>query len=163
MTDFQNATGEIDKILAEYEEMTLNIQKTLRDNMKNVFKVFFETYPQVKTVHWTQYAPYFNDGEECIFSVHEPYFTATKYKDLNEPPHAYGEDDDGLIETRSWNSELKKYVNNEIDSNLVRDMKTLSNIIMSNVNERVMEVMFGNHVWVKAHKDGFDVEDYDHD
>ncbi|MBB3752418.1 hypothetical protein FHT44_004930 [Mycolicibacterium sp. BK634] len=30
-------------------------------------------FPEVEAVRWHQYTPYFNDGEECVFSIREAY------------------------------------------------------------------------------------------
>lgn len=32
-------------------------------------------HPEVTGIAWTQYTPYFNDGDPCVFSVGEPYFS----------------------------------------------------------------------------------------
>ena len=128
------------------------------------FKSFFDSYPDVKTIHWTQYAPYFNDGDECVFSVNEPHFTRTEPTEIEDREHAWGEGDDGIIETRVWDSKARRHlVNPDVDANLIRDMDTFTGILQSEANEAVMQAMFGNHVWVKAHRDGFEVDDYDHD
>lgn len=163
MSEFEKATGEVDKVLTDYEDMMKKVKETLQEKMKGVFKAFFDAHPEVKTIHWTQYAPYFNDGDECVFSVHEPHFTSTPHDQLTDREHAWGEEDDGIIETRVWDSELRRYVDRDIDPTLIKDMNTLSRIIQSDANEAVMLAMFDNHVWVKAHPDGFDVDDYDHD
>lgn len=163
MNEFEKASGEIGKVLTDYEEMMKKVQETLRANMKGVFKAFFDSYPEVKTIHWTQYAPYFNDGEECVFGVNEPHFTKTEYGELTDREHAWGEEDDGIIVSRVWNSERKTFDEIQLDANLMRDMDALSDILQSGANGDVMLAMFGNHVWVKAHRGGFEVDDYDHD
>ena len=162
MSEFEKATGEVDKVLTDYEEMMNSVKKTLREKMKGVFKAFFDTHPEVKTIHWTQYSPHFNDGEECVFSVHEPYFTTTEHNDLTDRSCAWGEED-GTIETRRWDGELERYVDIDVDPSLIADMTKMSRIIQSDANEDVMAAMFGNHVWVKAHRGGFVVDDFDHD
>jgi len=162
MSEFTKATGEVDKVLTDYEDMMKKVQEVLKDKMLGIFKAFFDAHPEVKTIHWRQYTPYFNDGDECVFSVQEPYFTRTEYAEL-EGPHAWGEEDAGIIETRVWNKEKRRYVDADIDPTLVKDMQTMSRIIQAEANEAVMLAMFDNHVWVKAHRDGFEVEDFDHD
>lgn len=163
MSEFEKVTGEVDKVLNDYEDMMKKVKETLQEKMKGVFKAFFDAHPEVKTIHWTQYVPHFNDGEECVFSVHKPHFTSTPHDQLTDREHAWGEEDDGIIETRSWDYELRRYVHRDIDPALIRDMGTLSRIIQSDANEDVMRAMFDSHVWVKAHPGGFDVDDYDHD
>lgn len=163
MNEFEKTAGEIDNILTDYEDMMKKVQETLKDKMKDVFKSFFDSYPEVKTIHWTQYAPYFNDGDECVFCVHDPYFTRTEYTELEDREHAWGEGDDGIVETRVWDEVEECYVDANIDPNLIRDMKAFSKILQSDANEDIMHAMFGNHSWVKAHRGGFQIDDYDHD
>lgn len=49
------------------------------ENVKAIFveeaKKFFEDNPGVESIYWTQYTPYWNDGEECTFSRHDHDFT----------------------------------------------------------------------------------------
>jgi len=37
--------------------------------LKIAFLEIFKKFPDLKTFAWTQYTPYFNDGEPCYFSV----------------------------------------------------------------------------------------------
>lgn len=32
------------------------------------------SHPEITGIAWTQYTPYFNDGEPCVFSASDPYF-----------------------------------------------------------------------------------------
>lgn len=160
MSEFEKTTGEVNKILSDYKEMMNKVRVALREKMGYIFTAFFNTHPEVQTIHWTQYSPHFNDGEECIFRVHEPHFTYTNYTQLKSGEHVWGEGDDGIIITREWNSEKKKYVNTDIDPVLIRNMNELAVIIQT--NEDIMRAMFNTSVWVKAHRDGFDIEDFEH-
>lgn len=84
---------------------------------------------------------------------------------MTERSHSWGEEDNGIISDRIWDEQLRKYVDNTslVAPSLIEDIKTLSRIIQSDANEDVFRTMFGDHVWVRAHKDGFDIEDHDHD
>lgn len=43
---------------------------TMKENfVDQAFAEFFQDAPEVTSVHWTQYTPYFNDGDECKFSI----------------------------------------------------------------------------------------------
>lgn len=71
-----------------YEALTalfndLNAQiEAARSQMSDSAKPFieaaaanlFEACPEIESVYWTQYTPYFNDGDSCEFSVHESHF-----------------------------------------------------------------------------------------
>lgn len=164
MNKFTNVTTEIDSLITDYEAQMAKLQVTLQEKMKDIFKSFFESFPEVKTIHWTQYTPYFNDGDECVFSVNEPYFTRTPYTELTEREHVWGEDDSGLIEPKVWNQNTGKYEDvSGLTPGLKEAMRSFAKILQSEANEAIMLAMFDNHVWVKAHVDGFDVDNYDHD
>jgi hypothetical protein len=34
------------------------------------FAPVFDGYPEVDSLIWGQWAPYFNDGEPCVFQIH---------------------------------------------------------------------------------------------
>lgn len=101
---------EIKKINDEkesFDERVRKMNEELVERMKNiltpVFKEFFELYPFVKGVAWTQYTPYFNDGEPCEFGVHEFYYT------LND------EDVDSMIEEGCHPDSLGEWESNYSD------------------------------------------------
>lgn len=48
------------------------MRKNSKELMKEAFRSFLEKYCEVvENIFWTQYTPYFNDGEACEFSVHD--------------------------------------------------------------------------------------------
>lgn len=57
----------------EYKRVRAEFVKKLEPQFAEVFKGFFDENPNVGGVQWTQYTPYFNDGEECVFSVNDMY------------------------------------------------------------------------------------------
>lgn len=52
----------------QVEELRLKLQETGEEFLVEHFKKTFEENPKLETVSWSQYTPYFNDGEECTFS-----------------------------------------------------------------------------------------------
>jgi hypothetical protein len=81
---------------------------TLREEILNESKAFFkeasaglfDKYPQMESFSWTQYTPYFNDGEECVFRVNNyPDINGKdKYDNEVEPLKAAYEDVEKFIE-----------------------------------------------------------------
>jgi hypothetical protein len=71
------------KLQEEYETLQRRIdalkeeaQGKSKTLIKEVLKAFFLKYDNVvHNVFWTQYTPYFNDGEACEFSVSDVYLT----------------------------------------------------------------------------------------
>jgi hypothetical protein len=59
------------------------------------FREFFNSRPEVTGIAWTQYAPYFNDGDSCEFSVHDVnYTTADDPKEAFNDFNGYGDYED---------------------------------------------------------------------
>ena len=65
-------------------ENLVKVSKEIQDKMKKDgqqalvagFKSVFDAHPELISFSWTQYTPYFNDGDACYFGVYEPdYFT----------------------------------------------------------------------------------------
>lgn len=166
-----------DELIAEQKELARKFQVTAQSLFKETTKEFFEKNPAVKAVVWTQYTPYFNDGSTCEFGVNEPSFTNAEGEDLDEVS-PYGEYDGGkeniwVVEewsidsvfdkTKEWMADTRKAI--EASGAILNPQmcKEFSSILRSGDFESVMKAMFGDHVKVVATKDGFDVEEYDHD
>ena len=53
-------------------QITTQLQHKSKQLIAQAFSEFFEKYSGiVDSIFWTQYTPYFNDGEACEFSVHD--------------------------------------------------------------------------------------------
>ncbi len=59
-TELAEQLDELKKLMALAAEAELKIK----------FLEVFRDFPDIKNFSWTQYTPYFNDGEPCNFSVH---------------------------------------------------------------------------------------------
>lgn len=119
--------------------------------------------PGIDSVSWTQYTPYFNDGDTCVFRVN----CDIDYLYIN------GEsvDDSELAgklnkEEYKINPITKKY---ELDINLNYDEKVgeFANTFVDLINkfpEEVLEEAFGDHVRVTLKSDGsITTDSYEHD
>ena len=146
-------------------------QQQAQDAFKEVVKELFEKNTGLGLVTWTQYTPYFNDGEECTFSINEAYFSnATDTEDIE-----YGEyqgDDDTLWSTDSivthltggvsWDKETTAKVQATEGLNL-ESIREFMSILNSPEMEDIFRVMFGDHVKVVLTRKGIEVDEYDHD
>lgn len=111
---------------------------------------------EIAEIRWYQYTPYFNDGDACLFTVHDPAFVPASESLMEDPPQ---HDDDldrpgRYIDHWEYGAEklvpsLKKKVEEELLPLFAVD--------------RVMEEAFGDHVLVVATADGVSVEAHDHD
>jgi hypothetical protein len=122
------------------EEMSTRFQGEL----KTAFKTVFEKHPNVRCLTWTQYTPYFNDGDPCVFSVH----------DLEVYDETIEEDEDeGYTEGVyvGWGEGSARYP----------DIAEMARCL-GNADDLLLE-MFGDHCRITVTPDGISVEEYDHD
>lgn len=126
----------------QIEEMVDSFKKTKEEftnKMKYTFGLFFKEFfndnPKIKEVKWTQYTPYFNDGDTCTFRTH--------FYDVLQ-----------IDEMENITAEEQKQFE--------KVEKELEKLLYSIPKEIYLD-MFGDHSEVTATADGFDVSDCDHD
>lgn len=123
--------------------------KAMRDELSNEFKTQFKTisteifakYPEILKFGWTQYTPYFNDGDACVFRYNDMY-VCTDPEAVDESIYEWEE---------MYGSNAKKY------PELAEFEKVLSS------SEDILLAMFGDHVQVTVTPAGIDVDEYEHD
>lgn len=104
MSAFENITKKIADQNAKIEEMRKAHMKSLQTDFNEIIKLFFEECPKVQAVVWSQYTPYFNDGEECVFSINDPCFVTENFDpgDLQNPYEYEDEDEYGTLAIPSY-------------------------------------------------------------
>ncbi len=133
-----------------YAETVAKI-KALREQAKNEAKEAFNAEsanifaadPKLESFSWRQYTPYFNDGEECVFSAHTSEITITydgnEHEDVYLDGKQYGTPDD------VWACSQR--------------IKGLLEVF----EEPDLKELFGDHVAVTVTKDGATADEYSHD
>lgn len=160
-----------DQLIEEQEELRRKFQDTAQELFKETTKEFFDGNPAVTAVVWTQYTPYFNDGDTCEFSVNEPTFTnAPDPENVRWGEYEGDAEDVFAVENPGYvmKTDREYYADDRaaiakaggID---VDSCEAFSRMIQSSAMEDVMLAMFDNHVKVIATRDGFEVVEYDHD
>ena len=155
--------------LIEMQKQISNQKKELVKKSGEAFeswcKDFFEqNSDEIKSFGWTQYTPYFNDGDTCTFSVDTDYlFINGDYIDECNWM-------DKMI-VKSWgtyNRQLKVYEGrveepnpdyDEKKSELVKSIKNFLSIF----DDDFYLSKFGDHALITVSKKGFDVDEYEHD
>lgn len=104
MSAFENITNKIAEQNAKLEEMRKAHMKELQGDFNQIIKLFFDECPKVQAVVWSQYTPYFNDGDECVFSVNEPCFVTKNFDrdDLLNPYEYEDADEYGTLSVPSY-------------------------------------------------------------
>ena len=138
-----NPKEQLNLLLTTYEQTMAALRAQASDLLRPIFKDFFEKYPEIKRISWVQYAPYFNDGEACEFSVHNIECFGTESADP--------EDDDG-----------DDYGDDNLSPYSHAGAKELDDLLQS-IPESVMESLYGSDSKVVVTAEGIDVDDYDHE
>ncbi len=119
-------------------------------------KELFKKYKDLQQIKWQQYAPHFNDGDACTFSVHDPYFGFNSEESALELSSYVDEEDEdeSLYFVQSMYSAKNK--------EKAADLEAFSGAM--NSIEDALEIAFGDGFEVKLNRDGtVEVEEYDHD
>lgn len=75
-----------DDLNAQIKEAQKEMSNKSKGLIEAVAKQFLDKCPEVTGIHWTQYTPYFNDGDTCEFSVNEYHFHILDDEDYEIDP-----------------------------------------------------------------------------
>lgn len=148
MTTFAETTKRIQGIINDAKK---EAEKALLDE----FKAVFERHPEIQVITWTQYTPYFMDGDTCEFTVHDVYVS-----DNIECSH-WGE-----FEEEDEDKEVSSFVYQAYDLRTKAgwdDVYELLQFMETELGHDILEFSLGDHVLVRVTRDGIETRDYDHD
>jgi hypothetical protein len=124
----------------------------LRDAFAEASKSLFDSHPILKSIQWTQYTPYFNDGDTCEFSAHTDY-PEIEFVDGEQADDYYDVD---------RRDERGDGTHSERDAAMLAAREFLGVF-----GDEDYETLFGDHVTVTvtrgAEKPLVTVEEYEHD
>ena len=110
---------------------------------------------------WTQYAPYFNDGDPCVFRVNDPAFSnATEVEDYRSLSWGDYDSEDENVWVEPFVCGFKGGKRKGVN---VESVIALSKFIQSDAMESALESMFGSDNLVYATREGFTSESYYHE
>lgn len=174
-------------LITELNEFRSQFQAKAKTALSLEFKNFFKKYPEIEAIKWSQYTPYFNDGEPCEFgvgdvTVHARYEEvgtarepAKKIVGVFEPDvvakleEVLGKDDyysDVLnvissLTYSGFHHTMDRRGKTDFEVQLELDANLLESLIQG--LHDMMKDIFDDHVIVTANRGGFDVEEYQHD
>ena len=164
--------AKFDELIEKQRVLAVEFQKEAQALFKETTKEFFANNSDITAVIWTQYTPYFNDGDECVFSIGDVYFTNATNLDEITSWGEYEPDDENVFSVSNpayiMNNDREYYKKDRAKLRALKnfnadDCELLSKMINSNEMENIMRAMFDNHVRVVATKDGFDVQEFEHE
>lgn len=145
-----NKINKVQELNATIKELNNQRQQLINDGIINeLIKPLFDNLPDIKMVAWTQYTPYFNDGDPCEFHVGEVYVSAD-------------EDEIPIYENYLVESDESGWITPQ---RIALYLDPIQNFI--NENEDIMESIYDNHTVVIFSRDGDGIKqwsgEYDHD
>jgi hypothetical protein len=168
----QTLQSRFDALIEEQRALKAKFQTEAQAMFKETMKEFFDKNPGITALKWTQYTPYFNDGDPCEFCVNDVYFTNAPADEL-ENVSVWGEyegEDESVWVVPGMKYTLSSKYHAEDAAKIraaggvdVDSCQLIDKMIQSSEMEDIMEEMFGDHVVITATRDGFDVNDYEHD
>jgi len=167
-----NIKEKLQEIQKQKDELTKQLRKDFAPMLKPLFE---KSNGRINSFGWIQYTPYFNDGDECIFSVNidldygirvngetlddSDFFTSSLYsleKYLKK---------DGSYE--KW---IERYPEDALDLEKSKEELELYGIlldfkeILESIDDSFFKDLFGDHVEVTVFSDGkIETEEYEHD
>jgi hypothetical protein len=162
---------ELKNLRKKREELVEQIKNSAKELFKTASSTLFEEHPNLVKFGWTQYTPYFNDGDTCEFgSNHRSPGILFTTSNLNQ------KDTDNIS---VWEVEFTDYhygyrYNNEAKAILptreLTDTEKAERVtgkavieFLKNFDDDDMYGMFGDHQMVWVSKDGVISEEHDHE
>ena len=155
-------SNKLEAVIEKVKELRKIMQEQGKDALKDAFQEFFQAHPEARAIVWTQYTPYFNDGDACTFSVGDLCLklqTASEEQNQDEEEEDYEDEDD--YECASYDLKYGSKTLTKAEAKLLKDFESLKKA--TGQLDEVFELVFGDHVKVVATRDGFDVTEYDHE
>lgn len=157
---------DLDTFKQQKADLQAQISKHGKKMLATEFNQFFEANPTVEAVQWTQYTPYFNDGDSCEFGRNDMSIKISgKIKVVNYKGEEQeiggdegGNDDDGFIDQYELCSDRNKDPGTAALGKALKKLETA----LSDIDDIFLDT-FGDHVEVTCTRNGFDVEEYSHD
>jgi hypothetical protein len=167
--------AEFSALLDRKAELEAQIQTEAKEVFAAASKEIFEKYgDKVGVFRWKQYTPYFNDGDECVFSKHDVWiFTPEdaededlRYEEGSEV--FYGQNVSKTLykkKSSDWvrlEREYEAFENPDFDPEYGEPYTAIHDLCKL-IDEDTAKALFGDHVEVIVTKDGVEVEEYSHD
>jgi hypothetical protein len=156
------------EILKQKQEEIKKMKQEMLEASNKIFtdltKDIFVEHPKVKSFGWSQYTPYFNDGDTCYFSVHTDYI----YINGESADESNWINETNITNYGTWNREKKVYEGRTEVPNLNYDPD------LSKANDEIREFLrnfdddfflaqFGDHAEITITADGISIDECEHD
>ena len=157
----------------KFEESKKALSKMGKDLFTRETIRIFKNYPRVISFGWTQYTPYFMDGDPCVFYANTDYFYVNGWdSEIDECTRWFDQKEvgDNLFkecgkEDRTWDRDKNAWKvsqNKKYNPKSEEAIDAISNLLTALSEEDFLN-FFGDHALVAVTKDGLTVHDWEHD
>lgn len=163
-------------------ELKKQMQKELQAEFTGALTELFDAYPFVKSVSFTAYQPFFNDGDTCEYNVHHDNCEFNGCDEYEDEPQGEGvnvlklaretiyveePNPDYTPSADHWsnnNSKTRWVTKPSPDFNpLYKEAVEAFREALAVVDDDNWMDMVGDHVKVTITRDGIETDEYDHD
>jgi len=127
----------LDELKAKKDAFDKQIADEGREIIHATFQSLFKKHPKLCSISWTQYTPYWQDGEVCEFGYYSFLW----------------DENDNIVFLEDASSEEKTLAMN--------DLKVLDAKLQK--MENILELVFGDHTKVTATPYSLEQEEYEHE
>lgn len=147
----------INEQLEAFKAKRTDLVKQLQTEFPSLLLPLLSQSKRIESIGWRQYTPYFNDGDECIFGVHNDDLTINGIDDYD------GEENDiAFIKEKIWDGD-KWVINTNLDKPEFDLLQQIEKVLRS-IPDDFYKDLFGDHVKVTVYKDGrIETDEYEHD
>ena len=141
--------NKLKKAQENIDELRRQMNERFKEEFKPAMREWLATTPEIVSIRWRQYTPYFNDGDACSFGMHDVYYKPAPNINVNSK---YGSDyDDGFYGPYQFTESPE----------LETKLRELTKLLYSFSD--TFEVVFGDHTMITISDQEIEVEEYDHD
>lgn len=142
---------------SELQALNTELNTKSQNVLKQAFVDFFKVCPDIVALGWTQYTPYFNDGDECTFRINSFTFSKNKELILNvENITHYNLDDEDGFNVSSYRHHPEECTEEEYQACLAIEG-------LANQLEDICKSVFGDHSSIVVTPTDMIINEYSHD
>lgn len=159
-----NKLQELKQKQKELKEIKNQILEKSNEVFDEFCKDIFTKSPRLSSFGWSQYTPYFNDGDTCVFNVNIDYL----YINGQSVDDSEWINKKNITKYGEWNREQKQYIGREEEDNPNYDQELVDiyeeiSSFLSNFDNDFYMSKFGDHVEITITSTGIDVFECEHD
>ncbi len=155
----------------DFIKQLVDSKKKFAEEGKKVIKLAlaeaFAKNPKLRVISWIQFTPYWNDGEECIFSVQDPEFTNGTAEDLEGDGDWEDADEEEVKDSDIWTITASDLRGNHKKLQGIDDEKSIKlvdELITHGEMSDIMQDIFDDHARIFAFRSGkIEVQEYEHE